>query len=131
MFTFYIYIYIKYMCNFHKMTRISESTRSGFDYPVIRFVSSIRGAFIYLFSSLLELYSRRKKLQKKRNKRFLSLLSYFQKLSDNLQASPPFFPRLGSRLCFSSLFFFFFFILPSNFEEERKKCSSWKKGVRT
>lgn len=27
-----------------------------------------RGAFIYLFSSLLELYSRRKKLQKKRNK---------------------------------------------------------------
>lgn len=68
-----------------------------------------RGAFIYLFSSLLELYSRRKKLQKKRNKRFLPLLSYFQKLSDNLQASPPFFPRLGSRLCFSSLFFFFFF----------------------
>lgn len=65
-------------------------------------------AFIYLFSSLLELYSRRKKLQKKRNKRFLPLLSYFQKLSDNLQASPPFFPRLGSRLCFSSLFFFFF-----------------------
>lgn len=39
---------------------------------------------------------------------FLPLLSYFQKLSDNLQASPPFFPRLGSRLCFSSLFFFFF-----------------------
>lgn len=27
----------------------------------------MRGAFIYLFSSLLELYSRRKKLQKKRN----------------------------------------------------------------
>lgn len=47
--------------------------------------------------------------KKKRNKRFLPLLSYFQKLSDNLQASPPFFPRLGSRLCFSSLFFFFFF----------------------
>lgn len=47
--------------------------------------------------------------KKKRNKRFLPLLSYFQKLSDNPQASPSFFPRLGSRLCFSSLFFFFFF----------------------
>lgn len=47
--------------------------------------------------------------KKKRNKRFLPLLSYFQKLSDNPQASPSFFPRLGSRLCFSSHFFFFFF----------------------
>lgn len=40
------------MCNFHKMIRISESTRSinRFDYPVIRFVSSIRYAWsIYLF----------------------------------------------------------------------------------
>lgn len=38
------------MCNFHKMIRISESTRSDFDYPVIRFVSSIRYAWsIYLF----------------------------------------------------------------------------------
>lgn len=38
------------MCNFHKMIRISESTRSDFDYPVIHFVSSIRYAWsIYLF----------------------------------------------------------------------------------
>lgn len=91
-----------------------------------------RRAFIYLFSSLLELYSRRKKLRKKRNKRFLPLLSYFQKLSDNLQASPPFFPPIG----FASLFLvpllllFFLSYLQTSKKKERSARVGRKEYVR-
>lgn len=117
------------MCNFHKMIRISESTRSGFDYPVIHFVSSIRYAWsIYLF---IFFFARIIFSSKKR-----SAINVFYRSSRIFRSFPIIFkPRLPFSpdwvLCFSSLFFFFFFILPSNFEEERKKCSSWKKGVRT
>lgn len=97
------------MCNFHKMIRISESTRWGFNYPVIRFVSSIRYAWsIYLF---IFFFARIIFSSKKR-----SAINVFYRSSRIFRSFPiifkprlPFSPRLGSRLCFSSLFFFFFF----------------------
>lgn len=129
MFTFYIYI--KYMCNFHKMIRISESTRSGFDYLVIRFVSSIRYAwsiylFIFFFARII--FSSKKVTKEALFYRSSRIFRSFPIIfKPRLPFSPDWVRVFVSRPSSSS----FFFILPSNFEEERKKCSSWKKGVRT
>lgn len=119
------------MCNFHKMTRISESTRSGFDYRVIHFVSSIRYAWsIYLF---IFFFARIIFSSKKR-----SAINVFYRSSRIFRSFPiifkprlPFSPRLGSRLCFSSLFFFFFLsYLQTSKKKERSARVGRKEYVR-
>lgn len=91
-----------------------------------------RGAFIYLFSSLLELYSRRKKLQKKRNKPLFYRSSRIFRsfpiiFKPRLPFSPDWVRVFVSRLSSSS---FFLSYLQTSKKKERSARVGKKEYVR-